>query len=293
MHELHSHTHSNTVIGYVEGVVSIIINILLFCLKIWVGMATSSVAIIADAWHTISDSLTSLLVIIGFRISSIPPDKQHPFGHGRAEIIVSLVIGTLLGAIGLHFLFNSIQRLIHHQSAMYNTMAVIVCVVSIVLKEAMARFSFWAGKKIDSQSLIADAWHHRSDAITSVIIIIGIYLDPYFWWIDSIMGIIVSLFICYTTYLIMKRSVSSLIGDEPDEQFMSNLHALVHTATSGDIQLHHVHMHNYGGHKELTFHVILPKDMMLIDAHRISDSIEEKVRRKLNIEATIHIEPLI
>ncbi|MFH1379426.1 MAG: cation diffusion facilitator family transporter [bacterium] len=291
MHNQHSHAHLQTKYGYIEGIVSIIVNTLLFALKLWIGIMTSSVALIADAWHTISDSLTSVLVIIGFKLSSMPADRQHPFGHGRAEIITSVVIGSLLGSIGFHILIDSINRLINNQSAEYNTPAVIICIISIAVKEALARFSFWCGKKTDSQSLIADAWHHRSDAVTSIIILIGIYLDTYLWWIDGFMGLVVSIFIFYTTYAIMKNSISLLIGIEPEYAFIQKLNRLVSSCTNVDIKLHHIHMHHYGGHKELTFHIVLPKDMKLADAHHISDCIEAKLREELHIETTIHIEP--
>jgi cation diffusion facilitator family transporter len=98
-----------TSIGYLEGTISIILNTLLFGLKYWVGIKTFSIAIIADAWHTLSDSLTSLVVIIGFKVSSKPADKKHPFGHGRAEIISSVIIGTMLAIVGFNFLIASIN----------------------------------------------------------------------------------------------------------------------------------------------------------------------------------------
>jgi cation diffusion facilitator family transporter len=115
-----------TSIGYLEGTISIILNTLLFGLKYWVGIKTFSIAIIADAWHTLSDSLTSLVVIIGFKVSSKPADKKHPFGHGRAEIISSVIIGTMLAIVGFNFLIASIQRFINQQSASYGNLAIIV-----------------------------------------------------------------------------------------------------------------------------------------------------------------------
>jgi len=98
-------------LAYLEGIVSIFLNIILFALKYWVGVITGSIAIIADAWHTLSDSLTSLVVIIGAKVSSKPADKEHPFGHGRAESIASIIIGVLLFGVGLNFLFDAIQKL--------------------------------------------------------------------------------------------------------------------------------------------------------------------------------------
>jgi len=280
-----------TFIGYLEGTISIILNTLLFGLKYWVGIKTFSIAIIADAWHTLSDSLTSLVVIIGFKVSSTPADKKHPFGHGQAEIISSVIIGTMLAVVGFNFLIASIQRFINHQSASYGNLAVIVFIISVIVKEGLAQFSIRAGKKINSQSLIADGWHHRSDALVSLMVLVGIFIGGYFWWVDSIMGMIVSLVIFYTTYIILKESISTLIGEEPSENLEAEIRKIVTNSVSHDVKLHHLHSHKYGDNRELTFHIRLPVDMRLEDAHRITEKLEKKIREKMNIETTIHIEP--
>ena len=280
-------------IGYLEGTVSIIVNTLLFGLKYWVGIKTFSIAIIADAWHTLSDSLTSLVVIIGFKISSKPADKKHPFGHGQAEIISSVIIGTLLALVGVSFLISSIQKFINHQSASYGNLAIVVFIISVIVKEGLAQFSIRAGKKINSQSLIADGWHHRSDALVSLMILLGIFIGGYFWWVDSIMGAVVSLVIFYTAYIILKKSISTLIGEGPSEDFEAEIRKIVANNVSHDVKLHHLHCHKYGENKELTFHIRLPADMRLKDAHKIAEELEEKIKEEMDIETTIHVEPVI
>ena len=282
-----------TFIGYLEGTISIILNTLLFALKYWVGIKTFSIAIIADAWHTLSDSLTSLVVIIGFKVSSKPADKKHPYGHGQAEIISSVIIGTLLAVVGVNFLIASIQRFIDHQSASYGNLAVIVFIISVIVKEGLAQFSLRFGKKINSRSLIADGWHHRSDALVSLMVLAGIFIGKYFWWVDSIMGVLVSLAIFYTTYIILKESISTLIGEEPSKDFEAEIRKIVTNNVSHDVKLHHLHSHKYGDNRELTFHIRLPADMRLEDAHRITEELEKRIREKMNIETTIHIEPII
>ncbi|TFB08463.1 cation transporter [Candidatus Atribacteria bacterium MT.SAG.1] len=281
-----------TFIGYLEGTISIILNTLLFGLKYWVGIKAFSIAIIADSWHTLSDSLTSMVVIIGFKVSSKPADKKHPYGHGQAEIISSVIIGTLLAAVGVNFLIASIQRFIDHQSASYGNLAIIVFIISVIVKEGLAQFSLRLGKKINSRSLIADGWHHRSDALVSLMVLVGIFTGKYFWWVDSIMGIIVSLVIFYTTYIILKGSISTLIGEKPSEDFEAEIRKIVTNSVSHDIKLHHLHSHKYGDNKELTFHIRLPSGMRLEEAHRIAEELENKIREEMNIESTIHLEPL-
>ena len=280
-------------LGYLEGIISVFLNTFLFGLKYWVGVKTFSIAIIADAWHTLSDSLTSLVVIIGFKISSKPADKEHPFGHGQAEIVSSVIIGTMLAIVGFNFLIASIQRFTNQQSAVYGTSAIIVFVISVTVKEGLAQFSIRTGKKIDARSLIADGWHHRSDALVSLMVLAGIFAGRYFWWVDSVMGIIVSLVIFYTTYLILKESISSLIGEVPADDFKKEIEKIVTDSVSQDVLLHHLHCHKYGDNKELTFHIMLPAEMKLDEAHRISEKLEDKIREKMEIETTIHIEPNI
>lgn len=268
-------------------------NTILFVLKYWVGIKTFSIAIIADAWHTLSDSLTSLVVIIGFKISCKPADKKHPFGHGQAEIISSVIIGTLLAMVGVNFLIASFQKFVNHQSASYGNLAIIVFVISVITKEGLAQFSIRAGKKINSQSLKADGWHHRSDALVSFMVLVGIFMGGYFWWVDSIMGIIVSLVIFYTTYSILKESISILIGEEPSKDFEAEIRKVATDNISHDVKLHHLHYHKYGNNIELTFHITLPADMRLEDAHRIAEELEKTMREKMNIEVTIHMDPLV
>ena len=280
-------------LGYLEGAISIFLNTLLFGLKYWVGLQTFSIAIIADAWHTLSDSLTSLVVIIGFKISSKPADKEHPFGHGQAEVVSSVIIGTMLMIVGFNFLIASVERFSNQQSAVYSTLAIIVFVISVIVKEGLAQFSIRTGKKINASSLVADGWHHRSDALVSLMVLAGIFAGRYFWWVDSVMGIIVSLVIFYTTYLILKESINILIGKIPAEDFIKEIEKIVTDNVSHDVLLHHLHCHRYGDNKELTFHIRLPAETKLAEAHRITEKLENKIREKMEIGTTIHIEPII
>jgi cation diffusion facilitator family transporter len=278
-------------LGYQEGVISSVLNTVLFGLKFWVGMAVGSVAMIADAWHTLSDTLTSLVVILGFWISSKPGDEEHPFGHGRAELIASVIIGTLLGVVGLNFLKESWNQLRDHQSAEYSAISIIAFGISVVAKEALARYSIWAGKKVKAQSLLADGWHHRSDALASALIIVGALFGARFWWIDGILGLGVSALILYAAADIIRGAVNTLMGEKPDAELVDKVKSIVDSALPGNSKLHHIHVHTYGDQKEMTLHIRLPGQMSLIDAHSVTFAIEDRIRKELNIEATIHPEP--
>jgi cation diffusion facilitator family transporter len=265
-------------------------NTLLVVFKYWIGLQLNSVAIMAEAWHGLSDSLTTIIVFIGFRIAGKPPDKEHPFGHGRMEVISSLVIAVILSLVSFNFFIDSVNRIIQRQSIEYNQAALIIFIASVMLKEFMAQISISIGRKIKSEALITDGWHHRSDAFASLIIIIGIFLNPYFWWIDGIMGIIISLIIAKIAYNILSDTVSKLIGEEPGEEFNRELKRIVQDNTVKNVKLHHIHLHRYGDHRELTFHIVLPEDMKLGQAHEIATGLEQKINSHLNVETTIHIE---
>ena len=269
---------------------SIFVNTLLFALKYWVGIITGSIAIIADAWHTLSDSFTSLVVLWGAKTSARPPDKKHPFGHGRIEVIASVIIGAILATVGLNFLIESISRLINQEPAAYKPLAIAVFAASVVLKEALARFSIVSGRKTDSRSLIADGWHHRSDAIASALILVGILIGRYFWWIDGVLGIAVSLVIFWATFDILRISISTLIGERPDTELVERLRALVAKTINLDVDLHHLHLHHYGQHKELTFHISLPQELRLREAHKIAHTLETRIQEEMGLETTIHMD---
>ncbi len=283
--------HQTNRLALWEGWLSIFVNTLLFGLKYWVGITTASIAIIADAWHTLSDTFTSLVVLWGAKTAARPPDRKHPFGHGRIEVIASVIIGAILATVGLNFLIESIRRLVNQEPASYKPLAIVVFVISVVLKEALARFSITGGRKTGSRSLIADGWHHRSDAIASALILVGILLGRNFWWIDGVLGIAVSLVIFWATFDILRISISTLIGERPDTELVEQLRALVDKTINLDVDLHHLHLHQYGQHKELTFHISLPQDLRLQEAHRIAHLLETRIQEVMGLETTIHMDP--
>lgn len=273
-----------------EGWLSIVGNTVLFGLKYWAGIVTGSVALIADAWHTLTDTVSSAIVIVSAKISQKPPDKDHPFGHGRADLISSVIIGVLLAFIGFDFVKESIAVLKGGEIVVFGTFALVVTIVSILTKEALAQYAFWAARKTDSALLKADGWHHRTDALSSVIVLIGILLGKYFWWMDGVLGIIVALMIFYAAYEILRDGINRLMGELPEDEIIREINRIAFDLEM-NVCPHHFHMHKYGNHIELTFHIFLPFDWSLEMAHDETNRLEEAIREQLNIEATIHMEP--
>ena len=286
-----SFAKKKNLLAFSEGWISIGVNILLFGLKFWAGLVSGSVAIIADAWHTLTDSVSSIIVLIGIKVSKKPPDKHHPFGHGRAELISTLFIAFFLGWVAIHFAAESIEKLKHHEPADFGIVAIIVTIVSVVLKEALARYAFWVGRKTGFKSINADGWHHRTDAISSLVILVGILFGRLYWWVDGVLGIAVSVMILYSGYKIMQEAISSLLGEKADPDFIEKIKRIADSVTEMDIHVHNFRLHDYVNHKELTCHIMLPKDMKLQDAHEIVTRIEDGIYKETFIETTIHIDP--
>lgn len=274
----------------IEGIISVIINILLFAFKYAVGILSGSLSIIADAWHSLSDSISSIIVIIGGIFSKKPADKEHPFGHGRIELITSLIVGIMLIFIGYTFFVEAIKNLLNKQMASFNKISIIAMIVSIIIKELLAQYSFWAYRKSGAKSLYADAWHHRSDSITSIIILVGILIGKNFWQLDGVLSIIVSIVIFIAAFDVIKSSVKPLIGEYPSKEIIDGIKDIANQLNLKGDSLHHFHIHIYGSHSEITFHIRFPKDMTVFEAHNMATLLENEIREKLSIEATIHIE---
>ena len=280
--------------GYLEAIVSIIGNSLLFLLKLFLGIYINSIALIADGVHSLSDTATSGVVIFGFRIAAKEPDKEHPHGHGRAEYIATLIISILLLIVGLGFIQQSIERIITGETLLNQEYAIlisIIVIISAIVKEAMARYSNAIAKKIDSDVLKADAWHHRSDAISSIGVAIGIIVSQYgFPILDPIFGIIVSIIIIYVGVDLLKRASNFLIGKAPDVKIIKQIKEIA-LNTDNVKGIHDLSIHDYGTKKILTLHVEVDSSLQLDEAHKIADNLEENIKKQTKYSTIIHLDP--
>jgi cation diffusion facilitator family transporter len=277
--------------AYVISWLSILINCLLFVLKFIVGKHTNSVSITADAWHSLSDSMTSIVVIFSIWIASKPPDREHPFGHGRAGSIGAIIVATILAMVSVELVIDSINSFMMDRYFQYSIYAVWVLVFSILAKEVMAQFSFFIGKKINSNALKADAWHHRTDSISSAIILLGILFGQSLPWLDGALGFSVSILLGYTAYEIIKDSVGNILGEKPEENLKVEIKHIAAELSSDITNVHDFKLHSYGDHKEVSFHMELPQEMTVHDSHEIAHSLEKKILDANKVHATVHIDP--
>lgn len=277
--------------GYLEGWISVVINFSLFLVKLVCGLWINSISLLADAFHTLSDVLTSIAIIVGFKIADKPGDREHPFGHGRVEHITTLIVCILLFGVGLGFLKESYNKLINPGITEYNVVVLVLMIVCAIAKEWLYDFSKFLGIKINSQALIADAWHHRSDAIASLLIGIALYGTKLgFNNIDAILGIIVSFMIIYTGYDLIKDCLSEIIGKAPSEDFLKVIEDSA-LSVDGVKDVHNIQVHQYGTNKYVNLHIKIDSDLTVLESHDIADSVEKKLNNKHGILSVIHVDP--
>ncbi|MEA1882271.1 MAG: cation diffusion facilitator family transporter [Candidatus Marinimicrobia bacterium] len=281
-----------TKIGVFQGWISVCVNSILFVLKLGIGLMVGAVSVIADAIHTLSDVVSSAIVIWGFRQSEKPADVEHPYGHGRVEYIATLIIAILLCVAGIEFIKAAIDRIRNPELLEAQWWMVVVLGVTIILKEITARYAKFLSSKIASGTLYADAWHHRADAISSLLVVIamiaGIYGYPA---VDGWAGLGVALFLIYTGFQIAKDAVDDLIGKPPTSEEVESIRQIV-MDVDGVLGAHDITVHSYGHDKFASVHVEIDADETTAVAHDISEEVELHLEKALGVEPTIHLDPV-
>lgn len=279
-------------IGQLEGYLSIFCNILLFIIKCFLGIVSHSIALLADAFHTLMDVATSSIVILGFNLSMKPADAEHPFGHGRAETIASLTISFLIGVVGFEFLKSSIERIFNQQEVIVTSATIGILVLTIIIKEIMAKVSHEMGDLIDSDALKGDAVHHHSDVLSSILVVIGLAGSKMNMpWLDSLMGVGVSGFILYTGYGLAKSAIDELLGRPPSKELVDQIKSGA-ISVKGVIDVHDVIVHQYGNRKFISLHVEVGMEHAAEDLHQIAENVERKISLSTRADVVTHIDPV-
>jgi len=281
-----------TKIGVFQGWVSVFLNGFLFIIKMAIGLMVGAISVIADAIHTLSDVISSSIVIWGFRQSEKPADVEHPYGHGRAEYIATLIIATLLCVAGIEFIEVAIDRIRNPEAVKAEWWMIILLAITIVLKEITARYAEFLSSMIASGTLHADAWHHRTDAISSLLVVVamiaGIYDYPA---IDGWAGLAVSLFLIYTGFEIARDAIDDLIGRPPTIEEVENIRQIV-LSVRGVLGAHDITIHSYGHDKFVSVHVEIDASENTAAAHDISEEVEIRLEEAMGVEPTVHMDPV-
>ncbi len=289
------HLHNNKVraqYGLLEGWFSIILNLLLFIIKLTAGVLANSLALIADALHSLSDSATSVVVIIGFKISTKPPDLEHPYGHGRAEYIATLIISVLLIVAGIEFIRSSVQQILEPGTIRVGFWILLVVSLTILLKELMGQVSKNLGELIESDTLQADYWHHRTDAISSVLVLISLIGGMVgVHSLDGFGGLGVAAILIYTGFRIARNAIDSLLGKPPSKELIEQIRTLARSIARV-IDAHDITVHSYGHHRYINLHIEVNEREDPLALHDIAEQVENRLRRELNAYALVHLDPI-
>jgi len=279
-------------IGKFQGWISIIVNGLMFFLKLLIGLIIGSISVIADAFHTLTDVISSGVVIWGFNESEKPADKNHPYGHGRAEYVATLVIAILLIVAGIEFIESSIERIVNPTIIEPEWWMIISIFITIFIKMIVAQYAEYLSSKIASGTLHADAWHHRADAISSFLVATAMILGKYgYFQVDGWTGLIVALFIMWSGFGIAKEAVDDLIGKPPTIEEINDIRK-ISLNVEGVIGVHDIAVHSYGKDKFASIHVEIDEQEDQMDAHLISENVEKTLNKKLGVSPTVHVDPI-
>lgn len=280
-------------IGKLAGITGIVCNVLLSGMKIVVGLVTGSVAITGDGINNLTDSASSLVTLLGFRMAQRPADGEHPFGHGRYEYISGVVVAALVLLAGAELAKSSFEKILHPQSVPFTVTTLVILLVSIGLKLWMAGFNKKLGKLIGSKTLEATAQDSRNDVIATSTVVVSFLADAIFHIrLDGYVGMGVALFIFWSGISLAKSTVDPLIGMQADEEMVRQLTDLI-LAHERVLGIHDLLIHDYGpGHCFATVHAEMNAGESPLDAHDQLDHIEQEALRRLGIHLVIHYDPI-
>lgn len=277
--------------------VGLVWNVALTVGKFFAGFFGGSQALIADAIHSGSDFLTDIAVIAGSKLWNCPPDANHPYGHRRFETLISVGIGVAVCAVGVGLGYNAIQALRQGEEAASRPewIAAVMALLSILVKEGLFRYTRKAGREIRSQALEANAWHHRSDAYSSIPVLIAVaigILFPELWFADSVGAIIVACFILHSGYEISWPGIHQVADIGAPEKISEHLRTIA-LETPGVISIHEFRTRYVGSDLHVDLHIVVPADMTLLAAHDLSEEVERRIldAGENVVDAMVHVDP--
>lgn len=279
--------------GIVAGAFGIITNIILFIIKFVIGIFSNSITIIADAFNNLSDSFSSILTIIGFKLSNKPADKEHPYGHARYEQITGILVSFLILAMGVLFTKSSVEKIINPEDISLTFATYLILVIASIGKFIQMCVYNGFSKTINSETIKANAIDARNDIISTTAVLIAMIIMGIFKVnLDAYMGLIVSIFIIISAWKTINEAISPMLGVPPTDKQVKSIEEKI-KSYEGVAGIHDLMVHNYGpGRDFATVHVEIPADMNILVAHDLMDNIERDFREKLNINLTIHMDPL-
>lgn len=286
-------TEVRTRYGMLASVVGIFCNVLLFSVKLAIGLILSSLAVTADAFNNLSDAASSIISFVGVKMAGKPADAEHPFGHGRIEYIAALIVSFLVIEVGFTFFKSSISKIMHPEEITFDPVPFIILILSILVKLWMAFFNNKLGKRIDSKVMLATAADSLGDVITTSATVISIVICHFTSInVNAIAGLIVSGIVIWSGVSIAKDTLEPLIGQRVPSELYQKITDMVESY-EGIVGAHDLIVHNYGPNRSMaTIHAEVPNDVSIEASHEIIDRIERDAKKELNILLVIHMDPV-
>lgn len=277
--------------GFFSCIFGIVINFIIFILEFIIGLLTNSSSIFINSFHDLTDSIASIISLIGFKLSNKKADKQHPMGFGRYEYISSVITSMIICFIGLEFIQTSFTRILHPQVVQFNIILILITFCTIPLKFILSYVLFRISKLINSESLFVTATDCRNDLVVLVSIIVSIFISYYFKInIDGYISMAIALFILVSGLKSLKESIEPLLGEAPDINLVNNINNIV-LENKNIISTHDLIIHNYGINTNIaTIHVVMINNLKLEKADIEVDKISKEIKDKLNVDLLIHID---
>ena len=279
--------------GTMSGSVGIALNLLLFLGKLIAGLLSGSIAITADALNNLSDAGSSIVTLVGFRMAGRKPDIEHPFGHGRIEYISGLIVSFIILMMGYQLLIDSVAKIRAPELVGLQLLPAVILIVSILVKMWMAHFNSYLAREIHSEAMKATAADSRSDAISTTALLIGMAIGSYFQIpLDGWLGLLVSVLILKTGFDSAKDTISPLLGQPPEPEFVDEIEQTV-LSYPEILGIHDLIVHNYGpGRVMVSLHAEVDGDGELFYLHDLIDNIERELGEKMSCMVTIHLDPI-
>ncbi|MCD4714352.1 MAG: cation diffusion facilitator family transporter [Clostridiales bacterium] len=279
--------------GVFSGVLGIICNLFLFGVKLAIGLIMNSIAITSDAFNNLSDTGSSMITILGAKLSNRVPDEEHPFGHGRFEYISSLIIAFIIILVGFELLKSSFDKILNPEKVEFSWILIVILSVSILVKVWMYFYNRYIGNAIGSKVNQAAAYDSLNDVVaTSAVIlttIVGKFID---FPIDGIAGLIVSMLIMYTGYGVAKDTVNVLLGMSPSAETVDKINSQILECDFIE-GVHDLKVHDYGpGRTIASVHVEMSDRISIVKAHTEIDKVEKRILNDLGIDIVIHVDPM-
>lgn len=270
-------------------------NLTLAVLKFVFGLMAASQALVADAVHSLSDMTTDFAVLIGLKYWTAPADRDHPHGHGRIELLVSAFIGLVLGGVAAGLIYRAILTLHEGTVTRPTWPAFVIAIVSIVTKEVLYRITIRVGTRVRSSAVLANAWHHRSDALSSVPVAVAVLasrLHPEWVYLDPVAAIVVSVLLLHASWKITWPALRYLIDAGASAEETAALRATIET-TEGVKSLHNLRTRHIGSGLQLDVHVLVDPALSVREGHRIATNVKKRLLNNDDgvVDVLVHIEP--